>query len=237
MSAKFVVGIDLGTTHSALAFAPLEATDARVSVLPIEQLVSASALAKRSLLPSFLYFAHESEAPLALPWDEQRHFAVGEFARARAAEAPQRVIASAKSWLSYGGIDRRAGNLPLGAPEDVEKISPVEASFRFLDHLPGRMIGVRQFDCCVGECAAALVGADLELGTEAEQGQQLLLRFAGMFPLDVRPGQVEVAGQLAQALGDQLVLGFEMTVEGRLVRPGGLGDRVDADPVNPVAVK
>lgn len=135
MSAKFVVGIDLGTTHSALALAQLGGSDERVSVLEIEQLVAAGSLAKRALLPSFLYFAHESEPALALPWDGERRFCVGEFARARGAEAPQRVISSAKSWLSYGGVDRRAGTLPLGAPDDIEKISPVETSFRFLDHL------------------------------------------------------------------------------------------------------
>jgi hypothetical protein len=135
VSAKFVVGIDLGTTHSALAIAELGATDPRVSVLEIEQLVAAGSLAKRALLPSFLYFAHDSEPALALPWDSERRFCVGEFARSRGAEAPQRVISSAKSWLSYGGIDRRAGTLPLGAPDDIEKISPVETSFRFLDHL------------------------------------------------------------------------------------------------------
>src|SRR5262249_12952516 len=61
---------------------------------------------------------------------------VGEYARQRAAEAPARVISSAKSWLSYSGVDRRAPLLPQGAPDDVERISPVEASFRYLDHLP-----------------------------------------------------------------------------------------------------
>jgi Hsp70 protein len=135
MSAKFVVGIDLGTTHSALAVAELDGTEERVRVLPIEQLVSAGALGKPLLLPSFLYFGHDSEQALALPWDATRRFAVGEFARSRGAEAPERVIASAKSWLSYGGVDRRAGSLPLNAPADIEKISPVEASFRVLDHL------------------------------------------------------------------------------------------------------
>jgi hypothetical protein len=135
MSAKLVVGIDLGTTHCALALARLAAPEARVEVLPVEQLVAPGAAEKRALLPSFLYFAHESEAPLALAWDAERRFAVGELARARGAEAPERVISSAKSWLSYGGIDRRAGSLPLAAPSDIERISPVEASFRLLDHL------------------------------------------------------------------------------------------------------
>jgi hypothetical protein len=135
VSAKLVVGIDLGTTHCALAFASLSTPEARVEVLPVEQLVAPGAADKRALLPSFLYFAHESEAPLALAWDAERRFAVGELARARGAEAPERVISSAKSWLSYGGIDRRAGSLPLNAPSDIERISPVEASFRLLDHL------------------------------------------------------------------------------------------------------
>jgi hypothetical protein len=135
VTAKLTIGIDLGTTHCALALAPLGEPAARVEVVAIEQLVSAGALAKRALLPSFVYFAHESEGALTLPWDAERRFAVGELARARGAEAPQRVISSAKSWLSYGAVDRRAGTLPLNAPADVEKISPVEASFRLLDHL------------------------------------------------------------------------------------------------------
>jgi molecular chaperone DnaK (HSP70) len=135
MSDELVVGIDLGTTHCAMAVAPVTDHAGRVSVVPVEQLVSPGAVDRRPLLPSFLYFAHESEPPLALPWDAERRFAVGELARSRGAEAPQRVIASAKSWLSHGVIDRRAGALPANAPPDIEKISPVEASFRLLDHL------------------------------------------------------------------------------------------------------
>lgn len=135
MSEELVVGIDLGTTHCAMAAAALAPEGAGVGVIDVQQLVSMGALAARPLLPSFLYFAHESEGALALPWDTERRFAVGELARARGAEAPQRVISSAKSWLSHGAVDRRAGILPLNAPSDVEKISPVEASFRLLDHL------------------------------------------------------------------------------------------------------
>ena len=135
MNAKLTVGIDLGTTHCAMALAPLAEGAGGVTVVEIEQLVAVGALAKRALLPSFIYFGHESEPPLALPWDTERRFVVGELGRARGAEAPQRVISSAKSWLSYGAIDRRAGILPLNAASDIEKISPVEASFRLLDHL------------------------------------------------------------------------------------------------------
>jgi hypothetical protein len=99
------------------------------------------------------------------------------------------------------------------------------------------MVGIRQFDRRIDEGAAALVGADFELGREAQPGQQLLLRLAGMFPFDFGPGQIAIAGQFAQAFGDQLVLRFEMTIEGRLVRAGVLDDRVDTDGVYPVTIE
>lgn len=135
MSAKYVIGIDLGTTHTALAFARVDEEGARAEVAEIPQLVAQGAVEARALLPSFLYLAHESEGPQALPWDEGRRFAVGEHARARGVDAPARLVSSAKSWLSHGGVDRRGPTLPVGAPEDVEKISPVEASWRYLEHL------------------------------------------------------------------------------------------------------
>lgn len=131
-AGSLAVGIDLGTTHSALATISGEGAS---QVLDVTQVVAPGEVEARSLLPSFVYFAHETEARLTLPWDAERGFAVGEYARVRGAETPERVIASAKSWLSHAGVDRRAGFLPLGAPADVEKISPVEASFRLLDHL------------------------------------------------------------------------------------------------------
>jgi Hsp70 protein len=135
VSPRYVIGIDLGTTHTALAFADTAAESAHAEVALIPQLVAAGTVEARSLLPSFLYLAHESEGPQALPWDAERRFAVGEHARARGVEAPARLVSSAKSWLSHAGVDRRGPTLPLGAPEDVEKISPVEASWRYLEHL------------------------------------------------------------------------------------------------------
>jgi hypothetical protein len=135
LSARYVVGIDLGTTHSALAFARLDAERARTEVMSIAQLVTRDELEPRSLLPSFLYFAHESEGKAALPWDPDRGFAVGEYARARGLDAPSRVISSAKSWLSHAGVDRRGPILPVGAADDIDRISPVEASWRTLEHL------------------------------------------------------------------------------------------------------
>lgn len=136
MSDPISIGIDLGTTHSALAVARTAAGGRiRSDVVAIPQLVSSDATRSQPLLPSFVYFAHSSDGALGLPWDPERRHAVGELARARSIEAPGRVVSSAKSWLSHHGIDRRRDLLPLAAADDVEKISPVEASFRILDHL------------------------------------------------------------------------------------------------------
>jgi len=133
--SRYVVGIDLGTTHSALAYAKVGEDAPAIEVLPVTQLVAKGMIGEKPLLPSFHYAPHASDGAMPLPWDEARAHVVGELARARGVEAPNRVIASAKSWLSHAGIDRRSALLPLGAPEDVEKVSPVEASFRYLEHL------------------------------------------------------------------------------------------------------
>jgi hypothetical protein len=135
VSARYVVGIDLGTTHSVLAYAELGADHPEPTVLAIPQLTGASEVSDQELLPSFVYFAHESEGAQPLPWDSDGRVVVGEYARRRGADAPARVISSAKSWLSHAGVDRRTGILPLGAPDDIEKISPVEASWKILEHL------------------------------------------------------------------------------------------------------
>jgi molecular chaperone DnaK (HSP70) len=131
---RHTIGIDLGTTHTALAYSALADEPTAVRVFEVPQLITRGAVEPRPLLPSFVYFAHESEGQLSLPWGSAMN-AVGEFARTRAAESPARAVSSAKSWLSHAGVNRRDPVLPLNAPEDVEKISPVEASFRYLDHL------------------------------------------------------------------------------------------------------
>ncbi|MBX3226021.1 MAG: Hsp70 family protein [Labilithrix sp.] len=136
---RYVVGVDLGTTHTALAYALLPENEDEAppppAMLSIPQLVAQGTIDARELLPSFFYVAHESDGPQVLPWDEGRKYAVGEHARARGVDAPARVIASAKSWLCHPSVDRRSAILPPGAPEDVERISPVEASWRYLEHL------------------------------------------------------------------------------------------------------
>src|SRR5205823_2936494 len=92
----------------------------------------------RPVLPSFLYLPASGEFSsdaLALPWAKDNRDVIGEFARQRGTEVPARAIASAKSWLSYAGADRTAPILPWGSPQDVQKLSPVDASARYLAHL------------------------------------------------------------------------------------------------------
>lgn len=138
MTAKFVLGIDLGTTNSVLSYTALDAEAADVKLFDIPQLVAADTTESRTALPSFTYLTTEQEGSdggLDLPWAESRSFAVGEYARARAAEAPDRTVGAAKSWLCHQRVDRRQPILPWNAPDDVNKISPVEASQRYLEHL------------------------------------------------------------------------------------------------------
>ncbi|AJY38968.1 Hsp70 family protein [Burkholderia humptydooensis] len=138
---RYSIGIDLGTTHCALSYVDLAASDGektRLDVLPIAQLTAPGAIEAPNLLPSFLYLPHPSElAPgdLALPWAAERDFAVGELARSRGAGTPIRLVSSAKSWLCHPGVDRRAGILPGDAPPEVARVSPLDSSARYLTHL------------------------------------------------------------------------------------------------------
>ncbi|HLM82555.1 MAG TPA: Hsp70 family protein [Terriglobales bacterium] len=140
MAAKYIVGIDLGTTNSALARCNASAAEeeSRIEVRSIPQLVNPNEVAERTLLPSSLYIPGDFDFPkgsLALPWEAEPQFVIGELARKRGAESPNRLVASAKSWLSYAGVDRTAPILPWQAPEEVPKLSPVEASSQFLQYL------------------------------------------------------------------------------------------------------
>jgi hypothetical protein len=142
-ATKYIIGVDLGTTNSALAYAELRAeadpfAPANVQLLAILQLTNPGEVRDEPLLPSFLYLPGASDFPAgstALPWDEDRSFVVGRFAQKRGAENVGRLVNSAKSWLSHAGVDRTSDLLPFRAPEGVDRVSPVEASRRYLEHL------------------------------------------------------------------------------------------------------
>ncbi len=140
--ARYSIGIDLGTTNSAVSYFELDRTAARgreQSMLAVSQVTAVGTVETKPLLPSFLYLPNAQEFPLGalgLPWAQQQgNLVVGEFARAHGAKVPARLISSAKSWLSHAGVDRQSAILPWQAPEDVTRISPVEASRHYLAHL------------------------------------------------------------------------------------------------------
>lgn len=138
MAPRYIVGIDLGTTNTVVAYVPVDPERPPIQLLPIPQIVAAGTVESRTMLPSFLYLAPEAEQQSGaydLPWQRGQGHVVGECARRQAAETPQRVVVAAKSWLAYSRVDRRQPILPWNAPPDVPRISPVLASQRYLEHV------------------------------------------------------------------------------------------------------
>jgi hypothetical protein len=138
MTPQFVIGIDLGTTNSVLAYSPLNVESPQVQLLQIPQVVAANTIEARSMLPSFLYQCTQDEIAahaFALPWNGEATFATGYGARSLSAEFPDRTIGAAKSWLGHSKVDRHEPILPWQASSDIAKISPVTASQHYLEHL------------------------------------------------------------------------------------------------------
>jgi molecular chaperone DnaK (HSP70) len=137
MNARFSVGIDLGTSNSAMAVADLETE--RTAIVEITQSLSPNQVGERPTLPSALYLAHPEEFPkdaFPLPWsDAGEHTIVGQFARDHGALVPDRLVTSAKSWLSNPHIDPKQRTLPWKSDVTEEKLSPFECSCRYLQHL------------------------------------------------------------------------------------------------------
>ncbi len=137
---RYSVGIDLGTTHCVLSYVDLFSDEANLvhEVLPIPQLTSPGQIEEHLQLPSFLYQAHESEladGDIALPWSAQPDVIVGVMARTLGSKTPIRLVSSAKSWLCHSGVDRHSEFLPLNSPDEVSKVSPIEATYHYLSHL------------------------------------------------------------------------------------------------------
>ncbi|MGD9138107.1 MAG: Hsp70 family protein, partial [Desulfobacterales bacterium] len=138
---KYIVGIDLGTSNSVLAYTPAEVDDGATSeihILEIPQIVGPGSVAARSMLPSFIFLPGEknmSQDELNLPWQKDVKQVVGEFARERGGELPQRLISSAKSWLCHPMVDRNQAILPWEASPEVPKLSTVEASAVILEQI------------------------------------------------------------------------------------------------------
>ncbi|MCG6550887.1 MAG: hsp70 family protein [Candidatus Magnetominusculus sp. LBB02] len=136
--SRYIIGIDLGTTNSAAAYIDIEDGE-RLCIFEIPQHTGDGRVAGRPQLPSFLYLPTEYEQSSgALPWSKAMPFIVGEYARIRGALAPLSLVSSAKSWLCHSRVGRSSPILPWGRQDDGGgggKISPVEASSRYLRHI------------------------------------------------------------------------------------------------------
>src|SRR5215470_20080167 len=137
MNARFSLGIDLGTSNSAVALADLESGETRI--IEIAQTLGPNQLGEMPTLASALYVPHSEEFPngsFPLPWNDAGEPAiVGQFAREHGALVPDRLVASAKSWLSNPHIDPKQRILPWRSDIAEEKFSPLECSRRYLAHL------------------------------------------------------------------------------------------------------
>jgi Ethanolamine utilization protein EutJ (predicted chaperonin) len=139
---RFVVGIDLGTSNTALAWTEGTGDDPnalpQVNALDIDQVVAPGSVEPRATLPSVVYVrgtSEMSEGALNLPWRTEEHVTVGAFAREQGTKIAARYIHSSKSWLCHGGVDREARILPPGSPEEDAKRSPAEVATLIMAHL------------------------------------------------------------------------------------------------------
>ena len=137
---KYSVGIDLGTTHCVLSYVDQSKDDDEITqeVLAIPQLTELGVVEDKSQLPSFLYLAHEaelSEGSTTLPWAEKPEFLVGDIARNLGSKTPIRLVSSAKSWLCHAGVNCKDPILPSVAPDEIDKISPFQATKSYLHHI------------------------------------------------------------------------------------------------------
>ena len=138
-TAKFSIGIDLGTTNCAMSFASLDRENAHSEVFAIPQWEALDRIASPNTLPSFLYLPTAAETGGLMTTSGNAAWIPGRFARKRAGETPGRVAHSAKSWLGHHAVDRQAKFLPWASEEipPEQKISPIHASALLLNALRG----------------------------------------------------------------------------------------------------
>lgn len=154
MSLQFSLGIDLGTSNSAIAIADF--AGGPPSIVEISQILSPNQIGEMQTLPSALYIPHPQEFPAAAirtPWAKDGVEVIGQFAREHGSLVPDRLITSAKSWLSNVQIDPRQPTLPWGSEIAEKKLSPLECSRRYLEHLKEGFLH-----------AEAMQGRDWDLG-------------------------------------------------------------------------
>jgi molecular chaperone DnaK (HSP70) len=180
--SRYLIGVDLGTTNSVVAYIDTQNgidTGSPIIVFPVPQLVKQGEVRVLPALPSFLYFPTKDELSgggVSATWDEDPAMVTGVLAREQGALVPSRQVSSAKSWLSYPGAHRRAKILPAHAEPPQPMISPVEASARYLMHLRDAWNGA--------------MGIDAETRFE---NQEIVLTVPGSFDEEARELTVEAA--------------------------------------------
>ncbi|MBW2248355.1 MAG: hsp70 family protein [Deltaproteobacteria bacterium] len=138
---RYIIGIDLGTTNSAVSYVDLHAEGsggARIQLFPISQLTGPGEVSRLPVLPSFLYIPGDydiSKQSLVHEWGCHGDNFAGAYARDHGAKVPARLVSSAKSWLCHANADRKAPILPWGASKEVRKISPIHATAAYLRHI------------------------------------------------------------------------------------------------------
>ena len=136
--ARFIIGIDLGTTNIVVAYMDMGTEGGKPQIFKIPQVTEESEYEDREILPAFLYYPVQNETPknsLDLPWAEDCSYCVGVYARKKASMVPESTISSAKSWLCASNVDRLSPILPWNQKDQDRKMSPLEASRRFLEHI------------------------------------------------------------------------------------------------------
>ena len=140
--SRYLVGIDLGTTNCAVCYVDTAAAKRKIKVLSIPQITAMAVSESRETLPSFHFEPSTGQTDgdsLKLPWnrsdEKSKPYCVGVMARTASASTNGRTIASAKSWLCHSGVDRTDALLPWQGAADVKKLSPMEASSRYLAHI------------------------------------------------------------------------------------------------------
>jgi molecular chaperone DnaK (HSP70) len=180
-SSRYIIGIDLGTTNSVVAYLDKQEASA-IQVFQVPQLVAEGEVRSLPTLPSFLYFPSEqdlSAGSMKLPWEERPESVAGVLAREQGALLPGRQVSSAKSWLCHDAVDRRAKLLPWGAEPPEPMVSPVEASARYLTHLR---------NAWNHSSAAASPGAEMRF-----ENQEIVLTVPASFDEEARELTVEAA--------------------------------------------
>ena len=137
MSRRFSLGIDLGTSNSAIVLEDF--ASGRNEVVEITQILGLNQIGEKPILPSALYLPHPDEFRqngMRLPWAKTvGEPIIGHFARDHGALIPDRLIISAKSWLSNFHIDPKKPVLPWKSDIKEQKLSAFECSRRYLEHM------------------------------------------------------------------------------------------------------